>query len=210
MEGLIGEVKVFAGNFAPRTWAFCHGQIYSIADNQALYSIIGTFYGGDGRNTFGLPDLRGRSAVGAGAGDRLNNINLGEIGGNEYITLGLQNLPSHSHRATFDNARLQFINAQATGYVSPSAFTGRGNLTNEPTGNFPAQAPSGTNIYNNVSNTVMGRSSLDINIREVNMELTDVDIGIRSEGGGQAFGNRSPYIGMNWIICVAGLYPSRN
>ncbi|MBK7825986.1 tail fiber protein [Nannocystis sp.] len=83
MEPFIAEIKMFGGNFAPRGWAFCNGQLMSIAQNTALFSLLGTTYGGDGRTTFGLPDLRGRFAMHEGQGPGLSNRVLGEQGGSE-------------------------------------------------------------------------------------------------------------------------------
>jgi len=99
-EPFIGQVTHFAGNFAPRGWGFCGGQLLAISQNSALFSILGTTYGGDGRTTFGLPDARGRDMVHPGTGPGLSNIRLGERGGSETTTLTVNNLPSHSHTAT--------------------------------------------------------------------------------------------------------------
>ena len=96
MEDYIGIIKLFAGNFAPRAWAFCDGQLLSINQNTALFSILGTTYGGDGRTTFGLPDLRGRVPMHAGSGPGLSPRRLGEKGGAENTTLTASNLPAHS------------------------------------------------------------------------------------------------------------------
>lgn len=96
-EPLLGSIMLFAGTFAPRGWAFCNGQLLSIASNSALFSIIGTLYGGDGRTTFALPDLRGRAPVGAGQGPGLSNYPIGNKVGSETTTLTVNNLPSHSH-----------------------------------------------------------------------------------------------------------------
>lgn len=96
-EAFTGEIKMFAGNFAPRGWAFCDGQLLSISSNSALFSLLGTMYGGDGRTTFGLPDLRGRVAVGVGQGSGLSNIRQGQKWGTETTTLTSVNLPAHSH-----------------------------------------------------------------------------------------------------------------
>lgn len=96
-EPFIGQISIFAGNFAPRGWAFCDGQLLSIASNTALFSILGTTYGGDGRTTFGLPDLRGRAPVHAGTGPGLGSRRLGEAFGAETVTLGTTNLPPHAH-----------------------------------------------------------------------------------------------------------------
>lgn len=97
MEGLIGEVKMFGGNFAPRGWAFCEGQLLAISSNSALFSILGTTYGGDGRTTFALPDLRGRAVLQQGTGPGLPTYRLGQRGGEEHITLTESQLPPHSH-----------------------------------------------------------------------------------------------------------------
>jgi len=98
-ENFIGEIKLVGYNFAERGWAKCEGQLLSIASNTALFSLIGTTYGGDGRTTFGLPDLRGRTAVGVGRGPGLSDIRWGERFGSEFTTLALANLPSHNHQA---------------------------------------------------------------------------------------------------------------
>lgn len=97
MQPFIGQIQVFPYNFAPRGWAFCHGQLLSIAQNTALFSLIGTTYGGDGRTTFALPDLRGRVPVGPGNGPGLSTWNLGEKRGTETNTLNQTQLPSHTH-----------------------------------------------------------------------------------------------------------------
>lgn len=97
MEGMIGEVRMFGGNFAPRSWALCDGQLLPISQNSALFSILGTTYGGDGRTTFGLPDCRGRVTIGEGNGPGLSDRPLGQKGGQETVTLNLTQIPSHNH-----------------------------------------------------------------------------------------------------------------
>ena len=97
-EGMIGEVRLFAGNFAPRGWAFCHGQLLPISQNSALFSILGTTYGGDGRSTFALPDLRGRAPIGAGKGPGLSDQRLGKKLGNEKINVPLVKTKINSSR----------------------------------------------------------------------------------------------------------------
>ncbi|GEO10041.1 phage tail protein [Segetibacter aerophilus] len=96
-EPFIGQITLFAGTFAPRGWAFCQGQILSIAQNTALFSILGTTYGGNGQTTFALPDLRGRVPVGPGQGPGLSNYSLGQQSGSESVTLTVGNMPSHNH-----------------------------------------------------------------------------------------------------------------
>jgi microcystin-dependent protein len=98
-EPFLGEIKMFGGNFAPRGYALCDGQLLAIAQNTALFSILGTTYGGDGRTTFALPDLRSRVPVHAGTGPGLSQYRLGQEGGAETVTLTVNNLPPHNHAA---------------------------------------------------------------------------------------------------------------
>jgi microcystin-dependent protein len=95
----IGEIRMFGGNFAPRGWAFCNGQLLAIAQNDALFALIGTTYGGDGQTTFALPDLRGRIPVHAGQGPGLSSYQLGQQAGTETVTLTQQQMPAHTHTA---------------------------------------------------------------------------------------------------------------
>lgn len=127
-EPFVGEIRMFAGNFAPRGWAFCDGQLLAVSQNDALFSLIGTIYGGDGQTTFGLPDMRGRIPVHAGQGPGLSTRRLGDKGGAEDVTLTVNQLPDHDHvlRASTDLA-------QDAG----------------PQGNVPARTnPAGVDIYN--------------------------------------------------------------
>jgi microcystin-dependent protein len=105
-EPFVGEIRMFAGNFAPRGWAFCDGQLLAVSQNDALFSLLGTIYGGDGRTTFGLPDLRGRIPIHAGTGPGLSPRRLGSKGGAEKVTLTVNQQPSHGHpmQASTQNA----------------------------------------------------------------------------------------------------------
>ena len=105
-EPFVGEIRMFAGNFAPRGWAFCDGQLLAVSQNDALFSLLGTIYGGDGRTTFGLPDLRGRIPIHAGHGPGLSSRQLGARSGQEAVTVTVNQLPAHSHplQATTDLA----------------------------------------------------------------------------------------------------------
>jgi microcystin-dependent protein len=97
MDPFIGQIMMFAGNFAPQGWAFCDGQLLSIAQNTALFSILGTTYGGNGQTTFGLPDLRGRVPIHPGQGPGLSNYSLGQQAGAETVTLSINEIPGHAH-----------------------------------------------------------------------------------------------------------------
>jgi microcystin-dependent protein len=192
MEGTIGEIRMFAGTFAPRNWAFCAGQLMSISQNTALFSILGTTYGGNGQTTFALPDLRSRVPVGTGQGPGLTNITLGEVSGTETVTLLTTQMPAHTHTAT----------ATVTGTVTPKALDDTG-LGDTPGGQFPAISTAGSKIYTNATQTpdaTMGSSPISA--------TATVTIGI--SGNSQPVPIRNPYLGMNYIICLFGIFPSRN
>ena len=116
-EPFVGEIRMFAGNFAPRGWAFCDGQLLAVSQNDALFSLLGTIYGGDGRTTFGLPDLRGRIPIHAGSGPGLSQRRLGAKLGTEKETLTVNQLPSHNHALGANNA--------AGGSTPPSGYFAR-------------------------------------------------------------------------------------
>ncbi len=111
-DPLIGEIQMFAGNFPPRNWAFCDGQLLAISANTALFSLLGTTYGGDGRTTFALPDLRGRVPIHEGQGPGLSNYLIGQRGGLENVTLNANELPSHTHTANGNTANGSTPNPQ--------------------------------------------------------------------------------------------------
>jgi len=136
MYGLIGEIRLFAGNFAPRDWAFCDGQLLEIQNNTALFSILGTIYGGDGRVTFALPNLKGKVAMGDGVGPGLSSRRLGQRGGIEQVRLTATEMPSHTHN-------LQGYN--------------NGGGTNNPTSAFPAEGSD--DIYKEDVNVSMGATN---------------------------------------------------
>lgn len=124
MEGYIGEIRLFAGNFAPLGWVFCDGTKYSISMYSAVYSILGTTYGGDGQTTFAVPDLRGRVAVGTGQGAGLSNITLGQVGGAETVTMTTAQMPMHTHTAMATIAFPAFSEAGDTGVPSGTILGG--------------------------------------------------------------------------------------
>jgi len=182
MEGVIGEIRMFAGNFAPRGWALCEGQLLPISSNQALFSILGTTYGGDGRTTFALPDLRGRVPLGPGQGAGLSIRKLGQKEGSESNTLSEQQMPAHTH------------NAKAS--VRPRANSGEPDEA-DPVRNYPAvlnlDAETG---YAKRANTKMGRSR--------------VKISIDNTGESNPVNNMQPWLAVNFILCLEGIYPSRS
>ncbi len=176
MEGTIAEIRLFAGNFAPRNWAFCAGQILPIAQNTALFSLLGTTYGGNGQTTFALPDFRGRVAVGTGQGPGLPSITLGQVAGEVAHTLITTEIPAHNHTLGAHNNDLA-------------------NQSN-PTGNFLGVGQTGGQTLNMYSSVAP------------NTTLNQAEIGLT--GGSQPHNNMQPYLGMNYIICLFGIFPSRN
>lgn len=171
MEGVISEIRLWASNFAPRGWAFCQGQLLPIAQNAALYSLLGTTYGGNGTTTFALPDFRGRVPVGAGQGPGLNPVVQGEMHGSEMTTLLISNLPMHSHQVRVSNK-----------------FAGG----DHPAGKYLGASAADKGFYSETSD---------------NSTLAPDVIGIA--GGSQPFDNRQPFLGMHFIICLQGYFPSR-
>ncbi|MEN8115918.1 MAG: tail fiber protein [Bacteroidota bacterium] len=169
-DPFIAEIRIFAGNFAPRGWAFCSGQLLPIAQNTALFSLIGTTYGGDGRTTTALPNLQGRAAMHPGQGPGLTARRLGERSGTETVPLNNTQLPSHNHsvQATGDNA----------------------NATSPESSVF-ASSNEGESLYAAPSS------------------LTDGPL-TQHTGGGQAHNNMQPFLAVNYIIAIQGLFPSRN
>ena len=145
-EPYIGEISMFAGNFPIRGYAFCQGQLLSIAQNTALFSILGTTYGGNGQTTFALPDLRGRAPIGQGQGSGLSPQTLGQMAGSETVTLLSTQMPAHTHTAT----------------VTPRGVSDAGN-TAVPTGAYPANTGALDKEYNTSGTLVnMGAATVTV------------------------------------------------
>ena len=179
MEPFLGQIQPFGFNFAPRTWAKCDGQLLSIAANSALFSLLGTTFGGDGRSTFGLPDLRGRSIVHIGHGPGLDAVTWGERGGREYITLNQLNMPQHSHALVDGTA-----NATITTLDGGTAINETGTSENK-------LATGGTqlDIYMESDGTATG--TLDVTVSGTTS----------ASGGSQQFSSRNPFLGVE--LCIA-------
>ncbi len=176
----LGQVKMVGFNFTPRGYLSCDGSLQSIANNDALFALIGTTYGGDGQTTFGLPDLRGRMPIHRGQGPGLSPYAMGQAGGTEQVTLTTPQLPSHTHSLTQT--------------VSSRCQSGAGN-TKVPTGNCYAASSSGEN-YATVSNAAMGVIPFNTNVSAF--------------GGGLPHENMQPFLCVNFIIASEGIFPSRN
>lgn len=192
MEPYIGQIQPYAFGFTPRGWAFCDGQLMSIAQNTALFSLIGTTYGGNGQTTFGLPDLRGRSIVHPGTGPGLSNISWGEVGGIESMTLTQGNMPMHAHALVNGMANVTTI-ITATDNGNNSNVTDNGANGLGTSGSMPEiyrENPAGTDTLAGVHSAISGSTSIS--------------------GGSQPFGIRNPYLGVYCSIALSGIFPSRD
>lgn len=182
MEEIMGTIKLFAGNFAPKGYLYCNGALLPIQQYSALYSILGTVYGGDGVSSFALPDLRSRVPVGGGMGaspTTQTTVVLGELAGETNHTLLSSEIPSHNHQLAVSN-----VNASISTPINGATIATPGSLSGR---DFVS-----TLGYNQeVPNTTLATSS------------------VMPNGGGGPHNNMQPYLGLSYIICVEGVYPSR-
>lgn len=186
-EPFIGEIRAFAGNFAPRGWAFCEGQPLAISQHSALFSILGTTYGGDGRETFELPDLRGRGLIGAGQGPGLSDIRLGQNTGQEETYIQQSNLPAITQSVSV-NIGIPAATSSTNGGSAPSTASHFGPVTagGRPAELYTTDAPDTTLA----PFTAEGHTS--------------------TLGGARPMENRAPSLGISYIIALEGLFPSRS
>jgi microcystin-dependent protein len=182
MDAYLSQVWLFAFNFAPRGYLMCAGQILSIQSNTALFSLLGTTFGGNGTSTFGLPDLRGRVPVGSGQGPGLAYYQLGQIGGTENLTLMASNLPVHTHSV---------VSAGSVPVANTAATSA------SPAGNYYA-------ISGSKSTPLNMYAASGSNAMAPNAGVTGVT------GASQGIALNNPYVAMTYCICTQGLYPSRN
>ena len=206
MEGYIAEIRMFAANFAPRNWAYCQGQILSIAQNTALFSLLGTTFGGNGQTTFGLPDLRSRVAIGTGSGGQVGNYILGQMGGHESVTLLSSNLAPHNHAVTSSGQKIP-VSGSITASV---AVNNSASTTSNPSGAFLGveQGGSGTYEASAVTGKTLNSGAVTITSSTLGLNLSSVQLS--AAGNSYPVGNIMPSLGMNYVICLYGIFPSRN
>lgn len=193
-DPFIGQISMFAGNFAPRGWAFCNGQLLSVSQHTALFSILGTTYGGNGQTTFALPNLQGRVPVHIGKSPDTSNYMLGEAGGVESVTLTTSQMPAHVHQiTTAGSVSLTVAGTGSNASTTPSA-------TNNILGASAAGGSPAAAIWSDELNDPVSLANPIINANFIT----------QSSGQNQSFSIRNPYMGMNFIIALEGLYPVRN
>lgn len=186
MEPFIGQIILWAGNFAPKGFAFCNGQMLPIASNQALFSILGTVYGGNGVQNFALPDLRGRLPVhvGASKGPGLDPVALGQAWGTSTVTLNTNNLAPHMH-----------LSQPATRVTVAIPVTNKDDLEDtNPVGNYLAKTDASS--YAQTANAVMG--------------VVNANVTVQNSGQSAPINNMGPTLALNYCIAIVGIFPSRN
>jgi len=186
----VGEIILVAFDFAPAGWAFCNGQLMSISENETLFALIGTTYGGDGQSTFGLPDLRGRIPIGVGQGPGLQNYFLGEMAGVETVTLTAQQLAGHNHA------------------IDTNALTGTMKCKSGPAiGN---QRSPGTNLYApEAAGATMPYSSAAPDAT-MNADPVAISGNTAPAGGSQPHDNQQPFLALNFCISLFGVFPPQS
>jgi len=187
MDGYLAQILAVGMTWAPRNWAICEGQLLSISQFSALFSLIGTIYGGDGRNTFALPDLRGRVPMGQGQGAGLSAYQNGMKGGIEGVTLNTLQMPTHNHTAA--------VNGTVTVGVNSS------NANQEDSDGHILGQTNGNLVYNNAA---------PANGEALGGVSHNLSVTVGNNGGSQAHENRQPFLVVNWCICIIGIFPSRN
>lgn len=196
-EPFISQITLFGCNFAPRGWAMCDGQLLPISQNSALFSLLGTTYGGDGRTSFALPDLRGRVPIHEGHGPGLSDYRQGARGGSEIHSLTLNQMPVHNHSASL-----------TSGSVSLQATTETGD-----------SATPRTNDYLATPSDLPGPDQPELIYKESPDQASLVNLGgmttsggvtVNNNGGSQAFSIMNPFLVMNFCIAMQGIFPSRS
>jgi len=200
IDVFIGMIASFGFSFAPNNWSKCEGQMTAIAQFQALYSLLGTAYGGDGRVNFALPDLRGRTPIGQGDGPGLTSRPIGQKVGTETVTMTTAHLPSHTHTATFTPGG-------GGSPVNVQVSTNNGNKVTPASGDYLAATAKGFDTFNTYTDTPGTTVALG--------GVTGGGGGggvvtVNNAGNSYPLPNMQPFLVINWCISMLGTYPSRN
>ncbi len=211
---ILGEVQLVGFNFAPVNWGHCAGGLIAVNDNQALYALLGTTYGGNGRSDFALPDLRGRTPVGVGSGPGLDPVSWGEWLGQETITLTENEMPIHTHSATATFTPTPDSGVTADGVLNVSTKTATVATPSE--GDYLAVTMSGlASLKSYISAADAGSDTVALGGLHITASGTGggngtVQVVNANSGGGTEFSLRNPAVGMYFVMSLAGVFPSRN
>ncbi|MBV4460984.1 tail fiber protein [Pseudomonas sp. COR58] len=195
MEVFMGTIQPFAFQFAPRDWAWCNGQILAISQYNALFALLGTYYGGNGQTNFALPNLQGRMPMSQGSGLGLTPRTIGEVAGVESVTATIANMPNHTHAMTglTANSALQLAVPASNPATTPSA-------TNAYLG-ASGGGPGSANIYSD------GQGATPVPLKGLTTTVTG---DISPAGGSQPMGVMNPFLVLNFSVALNGIFPSRN
>jgi microcystin-dependent protein len=202
-DPFLGEIKMVGFSFAPRGYALCAGQQMAIQQNSALFSLLGTTFGGNGQTTYGLPDYRGRAPIGMGQGPGLTFVNQGEVGGVESTTLNLLQMPIHNHAA------VATATATSTGSLQVASTSSNPSATPSTTNNVLAASGGGPGSATIWSDQIGSTPVTLANLETINTTV-GVNVTLQTAGGSQPVALRNPYMGTNFIIATEGIFPSRN
>ena len=206
MNGVTATIMLFGGNFAPRSWGICNGAILPISTNTALFSLLGTTYGGDGRVTFGIPDFRGRVSSGTGEGPGLANRNLGAKWGSEIQALALSQMPAHTHDIVIKSGATPSasvtVRCSSDNGDTVSPIDAYWSITNEPDGFSKKQFDSFSTSHDG---TTMASDAVEVSFSGLSSSLE-----ASTTGASQAFTISQPTLAVTHVICIEGIYPSRN
>lgn len=196
MEVFLGTIQMFGFNFAPSGWALCNGQIIPLAQNQALFALLGTFYGGNGQTNFGLPNLQGRMPIGQGSGGGLTPRVIGEISGTEKVSILSSNLPPQVIPTTGLTVAttVNLANAPSNAVTTPTA-------TNAYIGASAASGPPSAAIYSDQP------GSAPVALKGVTSTIGGT---LSTPGSSLPIGTMNPYLAINFSVALQGLFPSRN
>lgn len=201
-DPFLGEIRMVGFTFAPYGWAFCQGQTLPISQNQALFSLLGTVYGGNGTTNFQLPNLAGRSPVGTGTGVGLTQIDPGDEGGQENVSVTINNLPAHTHTATVSGG------ITVSGNVSIPATTQTTNSSNTPGATTVLGAPLASGHPVNLYST----NAPNVTLAPISVTLQGGTPSIQNSmtGNSLPLAIRNPYLGITCVIALQGIFPSRS
>ncbi|MCC2615867.1 tail fiber protein [Aestuariibacter halophilus] len=207
---MLGGICTFAGNFAPRGYAFAHGQLMPINQYPALFSIFGTTYGGDGRTTFGLPDLRGRTAIGWGQGPGLQPYNLGQKGGQEAVTLSVAQLPTHGHTAiTTVDAGIDPTQLNNGLQISLHGIASTGDTTSAQNASLAIINQRRAGYYSTTAPDVtLAAQAVNVDVSATSSASATTTV--NPNGANLSHENRMPYTALNWTVALVGIFPSRS